>query len=99
MISQLLHEQSTLTAAEEFSTWHKTHTEPEQAQYYRNLMPATMPQAGQQLAFEVDLDKCSGCKACVVACHSLNGLDEGESFRDVGLLLAPSQSLALSSLR
>ncbi|MBC7967068.1 MAG: dimethyl sulfoxide reductase anchor subunit [Fuerstia sp.] len=95
LISQLLHEQSTLTAVEEFSTWHKTHTEPEQAQYYRNLMPATMPQSGQQLAFEVDLDKCSGCKACVVACHSLNGLDEGESFRDVGLLLAPSESLAL----
>ncbi|MEJ7595678.1 MAG: DmsC/YnfH family molybdoenzyme membrane anchor subunit [Planctomycetaceae bacterium] len=95
LISQLLHEQSTLTAVEEFSTWHKTHPEPEQAQYYRNLMPATMPQPGQQLAFEVDLDKCSGCKACVVACHSLNGLDEGESFRDVGLLLAPAEGLAL----
>ncbi len=39
------------------------------------------------MAFQVDLDQCSGCKACVVACHSLNGLDKGESFRDVGLLL------------
>ena len=95
LISQLLLEQSTLTAVEEFSTWHKTHTEPAQAQYYRNLMPAAMPQPGQQLAFEVNLDMCSGCKACVVACHSLNGLDEGESFRDVGLLLAPSDGLAL----
>ena len=94
LISQLLYEQSTLTAVEEFSTWHQAHTEPAQAQYYRNLMPAAMPQPGQQLAFKVDLDKCSGCKACVVACHSLNGLDEGESFRDVGLLLAPSSSLA-----
>ena len=94
LISQLLLEQSTLTAVEEFSTWHKTHTEPAQAQYYRNLMPAAMPQPGQQLAFEVNLDMCSGCKACVVACHSLNGLDEGESFRDVGLLLAPSTGIA-----
>ena len=94
LISQLLQEQSTLTAVETFSTWHKAHTEPEQVQYYRNLMPASMPQPGQQLAFEVDLDKCSGCKACVVACHSLNGLDEGESFRDVGLLLAASGSVA-----
>lgn len=92
LISQLLHEQSTLTAVEEFSSWHQTHTEPVQAMYYRDLLPTTMPQAGQQLAFEVNLDKCSGCKACVVACHSLNGLDEGESFRDVGLLLAPAGS-------
>jgi len=28
-------------------------------------MPANMPQPGQQLAFEVDLDMCSGCRACV----------------------------------
>ena len=87
LISQLLREQSTLTAVEEFSAWHRTHSEPEQAMYYRSLIPETKPQPGQQLAFEVDLDKCSGCKACVVACHTLNGLDEGESFRDVGLLL------------
>src|SRR5688500_236698 len=44
------------------------------------------PVTGQQYAFEVDLDRCSGCKACVAACHSLNGLDENEVFRTVGLL-------------
>ena len=42
------------------------------------------PGPGQQYAFEVDLDACTGCKACVTACHSLNGLDEGESWRRVG---------------
>jgi ferredoxin len=47
--------------------------------------PATTPPArGQQYAFEVDLDKCSGCKSCVAACHSLNGLDDGEAWRTIG---------------
>jgi formate dehydrogenase iron-sulfur subunit len=32
------------------------------------------------------LDKCTGCKACVSACHSLNGLDEDETWRDVGTI-------------
>ncbi len=50
-------------------------------------MPATPPGPGQQYAFEVDLDRCSGCKACVTACHTLNGLDEDETWRDVGLLV------------
>ncbi|MFA6961912.1 MAG: DmsC/YnfH family molybdoenzyme membrane anchor subunit [Opitutaceae bacterium] len=54
---------------------------------FRDLIPLTAPGPGEQYAFEVDLDSCSGCKACVVACHSLNGLDETESFRDVGLVL------------
>jgi Fe-S-cluster-containing dehydrogenase component/DMSO reductase anchor subunit len=35
----------------------------------------------------VDLDACTGCKSCVAACHSLNGLDAGETWRSVGLLL------------
>ena len=41
-----------------------------------------------KLAFQVDLDACTGCKACVTACHRLNGLDddEGETWRSVGLL-------------
>ena len=94
LISQLLQEQSTLTAVEQFSTWHQLHSEPEQAKYYRDLLPATTPIGGQQLAFEVDLDRCSGCKACVVACHSLNGLDDEESFRDVGLLLGTAETSA-----
>jgi Fe-S-cluster-containing dehydrogenase component/DMSO reductase anchor subunit len=47
----------------------------------------TRPARGEQYAFQVDLDACSGCKACVTACHSLNGLEPGESWRSVGLLL------------
>ena len=39
----------------------------------------TPPAPGQQYGFEVDLDACTGCKACVTACHSLNGLDDGEA--------------------
>lgn len=49
-------------------------------------MPAGLPREGEQYAFEVDLDACSGCKSCVTACHSLNGLDECETWREVGLL-------------
>ena len=60
---------------------------------YAALMPASPPGDGQQYAFEVDLDACSGCKSCVVACHSLNGLEEDESWRDVGLLHGGSQAL------
>lgn len=60
---------------------------------YSALMPATAPAAGQQYAFEVDLDACSGCKSCVAACHSLNGLEEEESWRDVGLLHGGSRRL------
>ena len=57
------------------------------------VMPATPPAAGQQYAFDVDLDACSGCKSCVAACHALNGLEEEESWRDVGLLHGGSQRL------
>ncbi len=53
---------------------------------HRDLIPLSAPRPGEQYAFEVDLDACSGCKACVSACHSLNGLDEAESWRDVGLV-------------
>src|SRR3569623_1739535 len=85
LIDDLLAEQQELTAVEKFSRAHDSH----QARHgmYRDLLPATPPAAGEQYAFEVNLDQCSGCKACVSACHSLNGLDDNESWRDVGLLL------------
>ncbi len=54
---------------------------------FTHLIPLSKPSPGEQYAFEVNLDACTGCKACVAACHSLNGLDEGESWRDMGLLV------------
>jgi formate dehydrogenase iron-sulfur subunit len=54
--------------------------------HYRAQLPASPPGSGQQYAFEVDLDRCTGCKACVTACHNLNGLDDGETWRAVGVL-------------
>ncbi len=88
LIDELLEEQGRLTAVERFAQRHEADTIPAQAEYYRDLIPLTKPQPGQQYAFEVDLDKCSGCKACVSACHSLNGLDDGETWRETGLLFS-----------
>lgn len=84
----LLEEQGNLSAVARFARWHEAHTEPALAPVYRRLIPLSKPRPGEQYAFEVDLDKCSGCKACVSACHSLNGLDEGEAWRTTGLLVS-----------
>jgi formate dehydrogenase iron-sulfur subunit len=105
-ITGLIDDQQSLTAVERFSARHdqvahdraavvldSTSSEPSQAKYYRDLLPASPPSPGTQYAFEVDLDKCSGCKACVVACHSLNGLDEDEAWRRVGTLTLSSDAL------
>jgi Fe-S-cluster-containing dehydrogenase component/DMSO reductase anchor subunit len=86
LIDDLLAEQQSLTAVERFSRKHERNALPAQARYYRELIPLTKPQAGEQYAFAVDLDICTGCKACVSACHSLNGLDDHETWRDIGLL-------------
>ncbi|MBX3444834.1 MAG: dimethyl sulfoxide reductase anchor subunit [Planctomyces sp.] len=87
LLSRLLDDQQRLTAVEEFSRDHDRGGLPAQAKFYSRLLPATPPGPGQQYAFDVDLDRCSGCKACVTACHTLNGLDEEETWRDVGLLI------------
>lgn len=54
---------------------------------FTHLIPLSKPNPGEQYGFEVNLDACTGCKACVAACHSLNGLDDDESWRDMGLLV------------
>src|SRR5262245_4366869 len=85
MVDSLLKDQQRLTAVDRFAQWHDCeHGSPAAA--YRDLVPLSLPQDGQQYAFEVDLDACSGCKACVTACHNLNGLETAETWRSVGLL-------------
>lgn len=77
-----------LTAVERFAKSYDPSGQPAQSHYYRDLIPVGPPGVGEQYAFEVDLDSCSGCKACVSACHHLNGLQPEESWRSVGLLNA-----------
>jgi len=84
-LSLLLDEQQDLTAVERFAHAHDADALPD-ARRYRALIPSERPRAGQQYAFEVDLDACTGCKACVTGCHNLNGLDDGEVWRTVGQL-------------
>lgn len=92
LVGLLLRQQQQLSAVEEFSRVHEEHALPAQAKYYARLLPAAPPSPGQQYAFEVDLDRCSGCKACVTACHALNGLDDKETWRDVGLLIGGTEA-------
>ncbi len=85
LIDELLEEQAALqTPVARFSGKHDR--DPDFASHYRQLIPLGKPEPGEQYAFEVNLDRCTGCKACVSACHSMNGLDEEETWRDVGLL-------------
>lgn len=90
LIDQLLAEQKQLqTPVARFSEVHHKR-KPDLADHYRSLIPLTKPSDGEQYAFEVSLDRCTGCKACVSACHSLNGLDDDEAWRDTGTLLGGS---------
>ncbi len=90
LIDQLLAEQKQLqTPVARFSEI-QHRRQPDLADHYRSLIPLTQPGSGEQYAFEVSLDRCTGCKACVSACHSLNGLDDHEVWRDVGTLLGGS---------
>jgi Fe-S-cluster-containing dehydrogenase component/DMSO reductase anchor subunit len=91
-IDKRLQAQRDLTAVERFAERHTTGPEPEQAKFYRSLLPTTLPRDRQQYSFEVDLDRCTGCKACVSACHSLNGLDEAELWRNVGTIQSLNES-------
>lgn len=86
-LAELLAEQGRLvTPAARAANAHDAQTAVFRGALYRDLIPLSAPGPGERYAFEVDLDACSGCKACIAACHSLNGLDEAESFRDVGLV-------------
>jgi Fe-S-cluster-containing dehydrogenase component/DMSO reductase anchor subunit len=86
-IASLLAEQADLSAVERFTQRHARATEPALARHYSDLLPLNAPRPGEQYAFAVDLDACTGCKACVTACHNLNGLDPDESWRRIGTLV------------
>jgi formate dehydrogenase iron-sulfur subunit len=86
LLNFMLSEQQEMTVVSEFAQKHENQEFPLQQQYYESLIPLSQPQAGEQYAFKVNLDACTGCKACVTACHNLNGLEEDETWRSVGLL-------------
>ena len=86
LIQTYLSDQSTPTAIENFAFKHDLKQFKEGERAYRELIPKRTPGAGEQYAFEVNLDQCTGCKSCVIACHSENGLDEDETWRAVGLI-------------
>src|SRR5438477_4339480 len=85
--------QADMTAVERFAQRHEAELMPRQARYYRDLIPLAEPQPGQQYAYAIDLDSCTGCKACVTACHSLNGLDDDESWRSVTVMAGSRQTV------
>ena len=94
LVDLLLAEDRRPTAVDEFSAYHDTLEHDRSS--YEALLPTSMPGDDQQYGFRVDLDACTGCKACVTACHSLNGLEEGESWRRVGLLESEAKTGAIA---
>lgn len=95
MLEGLLRDQQSLTAVDRFSQFHDDSDSPVAEKYYRDLIPLNQPEEGEQYGFEVDLSACSGCKACVTACHNLNGLEEDETWRNTGLLVGGSTELPI----
>lgn len=93
LIDELLAEQQRLqTPVARFAGAHDRGDAARISAFSVQLLPLTAPGPGEQYAFEVDLDSCTGCKACVAACHSLNGLDDNETWRDTGLLVGGDEA-------
>ena len=82
-IDVLLGRQQELTPVERFARIHEADLVPAGERWWADRLPTATPGAGEQYAFAVDLDACTGCKACVSACNNLNGLDDDEQWRSV----------------
>ena len=48
------------------------------------LIPSRKPDAGEQYRFHFNMEKCIGCKCCVVACNQQNGNPADILWRRVG---------------
>jgi len=94
LIDELLAEQSRLQTpvVRAATAFDQLENRKSKIENFQSLIPLTKPRPGEQYAFEVELDSCTGCKACVSACHSLNGLDDEETWRDVGLLVGGNRA-------
>jgi Fe-S-cluster-containing dehydrogenase component/DMSO reductase anchor subunit len=94
LVEELLAEQGKLQTPVVVASraYEQSKIENQKSKIFPQLIPLTAPGPGEQYAFEVDLDACTGCKACVVACHSLNGLDDEEAWRDVGFITGGSRA-------
>ncbi len=84
VIQETLKAQQDLSVVAQFARLHDEGAVAESL--YESQIPLTTPHEGEQYGFQVDLDACTGCKACVVGCNKLNGLDEDETWRAVGVL-------------
>ncbi|MFA6288745.1 MAG: DmsC/YnfH family molybdoenzyme membrane anchor subunit [Opitutaceae bacterium] len=94
LIDELIESQRRLdTPVARFAAAHDSGSVAQLSALETQLIPLTAPGPGEQYAFQVDLDSCSGCKSCVAGCHSLNGLDENETWRDVGLVLGSASDV------
>lgn len=93
-VDDALRDQQQMTPLERFSRTWSEDAPPAQAKFYRDLIPRGELGDDQQYRFDVDLDKCFGCKSCVSACHHQNGLDEEETWRSVGLLVGDGAAAA-----
>ncbi len=82
-IDVLLGRQQELTPVERFARIHEADLVPAGERWWADRLPTARPSEGEQYAFAVDLDACTGCKACVSACNNLNGLDDDEHWRSV----------------
>lgn len=99
LVELLLEEQATLSAVDAFSTRQEAGDVCADHRIYEDRIPfGRTPGPGQQLAFRVDLDACTGCKACVTACHSLNGLAPDETWREIGLLVGDGTGSAVQQI-